>query len=385
MIRKIIHKINRGIRNPGEILPYLEKHRGIFSYYRGDGSSAGNPIAIKLYINAVCNATCVMCDIGQNNRDSVFYRQIEREPGALLSIDACARLINEVKRFKPEIHIHGLEPLLHNNLLDLISIIKQENLFIHLITNGILLASKAKDLIESDVDLIAVSIDGPAHIHDEIRGKDTYRKAVEGIRLLRHWRDRLHKKQIKIATNFTISNWNYHCLQEYAETMLLEEKVDFITLLHLSFVSAQTSEKHNRDHHSPGKASPVNSKIVRPEAIDTDILWSQVECLKKKFTQDQIHFNHDFTVKEEMDLFLKKYDSLVPKTKCKIPWKSATITANGDAIINNRCFEYKAGNIHEQTFTEIWNGERYQTFRRALKREGYFPACYRCCGRYYGW
>ena len=85
---------------------------------------------------------------------------------------------------------------------------------------------------------------------------------------------------------------------------------------------------------------------------------------------------------KEMDLFFNKPDQLAPKAKCKVPWKAATIVANGDVIINNRCSEFKAGNIREQSFGEIWCGERYQTFRRELKRVGYFPVCYRCGGRY---
>lgn len=171
MVKNIFSKILKGVRTPSNIIPYLKNQTKIISYYCGDGSWAMNPILIKLYVNATCNSKCIMCDVGLRNRESVFYQQVERDESALLSIDDCNRLIKEVKSFKPRIHIHGLEPLLHNNILDLISIIKQNKLFVHLITNGILLAPKARDLIDLGVDLICVSIDGPPHIHDQIRGK----------------------------------------------------------------------------------------------------------------------------------------------------------------------------------------------------------------------
>jgi len=385
MVKKAFGKIMKGVRTPSKIIPYLKKQARAMSYYYGDASWAMNPLVIKLYVNSNCNAKCIMCDVGQRNRESVFSQQVEGKERALLSIDDCRRLIQEVKSYNPQIHIHGLEPLLNNNILDLISTMKQEKLYVFLITNGILLAPKARDLIELGVDLIAVSIDGPKPVHDQIRGSGVYDKAIEGVRLLRYWRGELQRKHIRIATNFTISDWNYHCLEEYADTMLVDEQVDFINLLHLSFVSEQASHQHNHQYGSLGKSSPVNIKVIDPAGINTDVLWSRIEDVKKKYPADRVFFKPDFASKMEMDLFLKKPDQLVFQKKCKVPWKSATIVANGDVIINNRCFEYKAGNIHVQPFGEIWGGERYRTFRRELKRKGSFPACYRCCGRYYGW
>ncbi len=45
-----------------------------------------------------------------------------------------------------------------------------------------------------------------------------------------------------------------------------------------------------------------------------------------------------------------------------------------------RCFQVSFGNIYEQSFKEIWNGPRYQEFRKNLITHGSYPACSRCCG-----
>jgi len=384
MVNKIIRNMGKIIQNPKLIIPSLENRRRILSSYLRDGSQAAPPQIIKLYVNTECNARCIMCDIGLKNRDSVFYQQIKKDKGALLSVDDCSLLIEEVKSYKPEIHIHGVEPLLHPNILGLISVLKRHGLYIYLVTNGILLAPHAQALIELGVDLITVSIDGPQYIHDQIRGKDVYAKAIEGIRLLRHWRSRLKKDHIKISTACTISNWNHHNLKEYADRMFAEVQVDFVKFLYMSFVTEEVSRAHNDRYCTLGKSSAVNTGVVDPAKIDTEILWDQIKYLRRMFDYNRIFFNCEFTNKQKLDLFLKNHNILVDQNKCKIPWNQSAILANGDVIINNRCFTYKTGNIHEQGFNRIWNGERYQIFRRILKKTGYFPTCVRCCGTYSG-
>lgn len=370
------------IQIPRRIISYSENRRRILSDDRRDGSKAVPPRMVKLYVNTECNAHCVMCDIGLNNRDSVFYQQVKQAQGSLFSVGDCSTLMEEVKSYKPQINIHGLEPLLHPDILGLISVVKRQGLYIYLITNGILLAPQAQALIELGVDMIGVSIDGPQHIHDQIRGKGVYAKAIEGIRLLCHWRSQLKKDHLKIITICTISNWNHHSLKAYADTMLGGIQVDHVRFLHLSIVTPDACRTHNDRYYTLGKSSTANIGIVTPAKIDTHILWDQIKYLRRKFDYNRISFNHEFTNKQKLNLFLKNPNIMVGQNNCTVPWDSATILANGDVIINNRCFSYKTGNIHEQGFNTIWNGERYQTFRRELKKAGHFPTCVRCCGTY---
>lgn len=382
MSAKWNRRFRKAISNPGIILPFIKKSIGNLACYIGDGSWAMNPRYIKLYINNVCNAQCIMCDIGQKNRDSVFYKQVTQTGDNLFSVEDCLGLMKEIKTFKPQIKIHGLEPLLHNDLLDLIMVIKQHGLYIHLITNGILLAQKARGLIDLGVDMITVSLDGPEQVHDRIRGPGVFQRAIEGIRLLKYFREKSEKAHIQISTNFTISDWNYQIINEYAEMMLQKEQVDFITFIHMYFVTEQASATHNRQFSRLGKSSPINMKVFNPAKIDTYHLWDQLKQLRHKFRYNQIMFNTDFRTKDRLDVFYKQLGKPISKIVCKIPWYTSTILANGDVIINNRCFSYKAGNIRENSFRNIWNGERYKIFRRELKKAGAFPVCTRCCGTY---
>lgn len=53
---------------------------------------------------------------------------------------------------------------------------------------------------------------------------------------------------------------------------------------------------------------------------------------------------------------------------CPYPWYSFMIASNGNVVACPRDLEHKTvlGNLFEDRFEDIWNGERYQAFRRAL-------------------
>ena len=72
---------------------------------------------------------------------------------------------------------------------------------------------------------------------------------------------------------------------------------------------------------------------------------------------------------------------------CKWPWKGAYITADGFVT---PCCENGSdperinfGNIFEQSFSEIWNSEQYQQFRRALQSTESRPAICADCPSYH--
>lgn len=66
------------------------------------------------------------------------------------------------------------------------------------------------------------------------------------------------------------------------------------------------------------------------------------------------------------------------EAKCPAPWKVFFVEANGNA--RPCCLISKPmGNINEQTFEEIWNGELYQELRRTfIEQKDFWPECVGC-------
>jgi radical SAM protein with 4Fe4S-binding SPASM domain len=66
---------------------------------------------------------------------------------------------------------------------------------------------------------------------------------------------------------------------------------------------------------------------------------------------------------------------------CLVPWYSTYVTARGKVL--PCCYltdeQYVLGDIHEESFEQIWNGKRYREFRRALREDrANLPGCREC-------
>jgi len=247
-----------------------------------------------------------------------------------------------------------------------------------LTTAGLQLEKLAEDLVRVGVQHLWVSIDGPPEIHNDIRGvKDSFQKSAAGIRALDDWKRQLGRDYPKIGINYALSNHNYHCLEPFMAAVHALP-VDQITFSHMNYVTARTAEVHNArfGHLYPATVSSVSN--ADPTKVDVDVLWDQINLVKTRYPE-RVVFGPDLDRKGVEDFYYHP-EVFVRGDRCYVPWRAAEIIANGDCIVMTRCFQVSFGNIYEQSFKEIWNGPRYQEFRKNLITHGSYPACSRCCG-----
>jgi len=379
-MRKLLRRLTKVFTHSQMVRPFLGDWIQSWPYHLGDGSRSFRPRELFLYVNNVCNASCLMCDIGTKKQDSVFSRQLAPAGDQLLPFETWERLIFDVAPFRPKILVNGVEPLFYENILDLAALIKRSGLHLQIVTNGILLEKYAADLTRIEVDSVVVSLDGPEEVHDRIRGEGVFRKALAGIDALHAEGAQFGGKRVRVSANFCISDLNCRCLVDFAEEMLGQGRVDFINFTHLNFVTSEMSAIHNRMFGNLGKGTPVSVSGVDPGRVDVDVLCDQISQLRRRFSDRQVGYNTPLFEKEKLRQFYHHPEVVVGKPRCLTPWNSATIAANGDVVIRSRCFSYVAGNLTERPFLEIWRGDRYRRFRRELRRVGLFPVCTRCCG-----
>ncbi len=165
------------------------------------------PTFVQLRVTNLCNLRCKMCgqwgDTGiyrahsgsSGATDGALERERIRELIGLkrqLSLADYVRLLDELAPSRPIISLFGGEPLLYPDIVPLVREIKRRGLTCTIITNGGRLEPLARELVESGIDSIAVSIDGPPEVHNRIRGQaDSFEKAAAGVRAVADWRRRL--------------------------------------------------------------------------------------------------------------------------------------------------------------------------------------------------
>jgi radical SAM protein with 4Fe4S-binding SPASM domain len=87
----------------------------------------------------------------------------------------------------------------------------------------------------------------------------------------------------------------------------------------------------------------------------------------------------------EPGMSLKRHDHGSPWSLCRRPWTVMYITANGRALpcciapFSQRGYQnYTLGDATQQTLREIWTGQAYRDFRKALLSEKPPTACASC-------
>src|ERR1700677_1429272 len=114
------------------------------------------PILI-LNVHSRCNCRCIMCDIWKREtHEQIRVADLDRHRASLRNLGV------------RQVVLSGGEPLLHSDLPALCDFFLEQNIRLTLLTTGLLLLKRAKE-VSRLVDEVIVSIDGPREIHDAIR------------------------------------------------------------------------------------------------------------------------------------------------------------------------------------------------------------------------
>jgi len=131
------------------------------------------PRYLVLRVTENCNSRCITCNAWKNH-----YKDE-------LSFDEIRDILRQCRDFGIDsVRLSGGEPLLREDIADIVQVCSHLGFKeIYVGTNGLLLKEKARELIESGVTRIGLSIDGVGEVNDLIRGvPGTYKRVIEGIK-----------------------------------------------------------------------------------------------------------------------------------------------------------------------------------------------------------
>jgi len=178
----------------------LRIYRGLLSNLFG----ARVPLFCGHKLTYNCNLRCKMCPFWKRSSED---SSIEREKAILRRIydsGACG------------IAFEGGEPLLRNDLVEILAFSRSLPLHTSLITNGTLLESRIDEIASYVNGVVYVSLDGLGKTHDTIRGvSGCFRKAVKGIIASR--------EKVSVTINTTIMAEN---INEIEDMVKLAKELD---------------------------------------------------------------------------------------------------------------------------------------------------------------
>ncbi len=148
-----------------------------------------SPNLIDWAITSKCNLSCRHC---------------RGFPEGEVSTDRAKKLIDEIVELKPGfVIVEGGEPLLRDDLFELLGLMRQRQLEVHLISSGMLLSPQILTTLKQLGVKLMISIDGTTKAtYEAIRNGASFDKVVEAAR-------NCVKEGLLEAINFTILRENY--------------------------------------------------------------------------------------------------------------------------------------------------------------------------------
>jgi radical SAM protein with 4Fe4S-binding SPASM domain len=344
------------------------------------------PATICIKLTNACNLRCKMCGQPREGspEDSIkfapqaFFRQT-------VAIDRYLQLLDEVRRFRPNIYLWGGEPFMYADIFTLIRYAKKNGLVCQVNTNGMYIKKYSQKIVDSGLDDIIISIDGPAAVHDQVRGlAGTFKLMEAGIKALQQEKQKRNVQKPVIRIRGTVSPENFEHIYSLTE-IARGFGADSLNFNWTWFTTHETGEAHQRlMKHLFG----INAISWRP--FETDVIMDpekrrrfdgiRTELKKLQNNNEEFLITMSPVIKpEQVESYYTDIRNTFSCDRCYSVWVKSYVLPNGDITPCPDYPDYIAGNLLQNDFMDIWNGEKYVLWRQELKKHKLFPVCYRCC------
>jgi MoaA/NifB/PqqE/SkfB family radical SAM enzyme len=317
------------------------------------------PVCLYLEVTNRCNLLCTTCPR--------TYEELE--PPGDMSFELFARIVDQVPDLARAV-LHGVgEPLLVRDLARMIRHLKARGTYVLFNTNGTLLdARRGRELVEAGLDELRVSLDAAEPgAFALVRGVDAFERIVANVKAFTALQRELS------AARPRVSLW----LTGLKET--LAQLPRFVELAHAMDVPEVHLQRLVYFPEGQGLARPESALFERLDGEERGILGRAEETARAL----GITFSASGAV--EPELSVSRAPGPRPWSRCRRPWTLMYFTATGRALpcciapFSLRGYEhYTLGDARHEPLADIWNGPRYQAFRRALAGDDPPAACASC-------
>jgi tungsten cofactor oxidoreducase radical SAM maturase len=308
------------------------------------------PDVKKIYIEVTtrCNFDCTTC-IRNGWEEELGHM----DPGVF------KLLLEQIKQL-PElqaVHFGGFgEPLSHPDIFDMIDDIKKMDVKVEMITNGSLLTEqRAEKLIESGLDTLFVSLDGPDEkLYNDIRQGADFKSVIKNIEAFNKMKQVRSTPGPELGIEFVLMKSNAHKLPEMAR---LVDKLKARWLIVTNVLPYSEELKDEIVYDIDETQFP---------ALKSGLVALRARMPNMKLRTDRYcSFVNNKALTVTRDGNVAPCYALMHRYKCFIYGKEKQI------------FPYHLGNINESTLKEIWIRPEYALFRVKVG-EFNFPSCTDC-------
>ncbi len=309
------------------------------------------PSFIQFEPSKKCNLQCEMCEYNKISGGKVMnFKEFKPIFKDIIKANPLSKIFPKIMLFD----MTGIgEGLMNPDFLKILRYMKSKGVTITFATNATLLTkSNSKMLIENNIDIVFLSIDGATKkTYEKIRKGakfDHIKKKIKEFSLLKR---QLKKNKPKLMIRFLASSFNIE------EMPLMVDLAEEIGVQGISITNMNTA---------PGE------EYLKADKKRFDEL---VNIVKKKAKEKNIQLDVGFTKRR-------------PITACKRALNSMYVSCEG--FVLPCCFinqggryeeitkKYNFGNVNKINIKDIWNSQKYKKFRNQIRKGIAPPVCQGC-------
>lgn len=275
-------------------------------------------------ITDACNARCIFC----------YRRENEAVKGSMLSLDVIKRLAGELREIGAfHVKLTGGEPLCHPDFVEIVKVIRDNNLSVKVVTNGILFNQTMINMLKETYLNTVVSLNAITKtVYSQVMGIDGSNLAVAMDNV-----KRIKDAGLGIAVTLVANRFNIDQAQDF-EGYWKEYEVPVLW-----------------QRISPA-VDGLNAKLIPSE--------EQLRRFFKYLGKDRIPKHN--------------YNDPTKCLRCNAGFNMGILSANGD-VLACTLLRLKIGNFFENSLHEIWTkGEGIQEYRRRVTDPEAESACFTC-------
>ena len=329
------------------------------------------PSGIDLLLTDACNLRCTYCPITTDAR--------VKRPAAMMNTARALRLLAEVAPFRPHIRVFGGEPFLHPEWPRIFAAAVGHGLPLTVVTNATRLVGQAERLVRSGLLAVGISIDPPA-AHDTFRGEGGFATCRQVIAEIVAARRRLGSPTPLVEVYTTVYEATYARLLDWA-VELRAWGIDTLRFQHLIWLrTEQRGPSEALIAEAIGAARFFRSDVdtycndAMP-AVDLAVLEGQLRGLEAGPWPYALERHPPLPVDEMIEYYRDPGFRRRTARPCPLVSTYTFVDPRGRLY---PCLTLDMGNVFEQPFESVWNGERYRAFRRLLQHHERLPLCERC-------
>lgn len=303
------------------------------------------PSYLEVEVTTRCPLKCIMCE-------HTYWK----EPNRDMTFGEFKGIVDQFPKLK-WIGLTGIgESFVNKDFMKMLRYVKSKNIYVELYDNFFLADKKAaQELVNMGIDKIFFSFDAATkETYEKIRVGSDFDKVVNNVKNLMQYKKEKNKYFPEVDFHYIINKLNIHEIPQYIE------------LVHSVCEGERAVIRFTRMLHEFKDVADLFVQV--PEDI--------IEAAERKAKDLGVVTIWNRDVPKEKP----------PMKDCTV-WLMPFIFVTGHVIpccSGNEagCRDFQKatalGNVFEQSFKDIWEGERYKTLRRTLRQNKVPLACRDC-------